>query len=222
MNLQALISRFRTDANDKAAPYFWSDADVTAWLNDAVNEAAIRGRLIHESSNPGMCKINIVPGQSVYSIHPTMFELDYLTFKATGESKGNRVWLMSQDDLNDDVPDWRDRTGDPTYAVQGDKNLRLAPMPIRAGVLSIEGYRLPRVPMEGMDDSPEINSAHHAYLVQWALHRAFSIPDSEMFDPNRSALAEQEFTRYFGLRPDSDLRRITREDRPHNVKPFWP
>ncbi|RPP87255.1 hypothetical protein IPC1125_34030, partial [Pseudomonas aeruginosa] len=60
------------------------------------------------------------------------------------------------------------------------------------------------------------------HLVQWALHRGFSIPDMESFDPNRAALAEAAFTAYFGERPDSDLRRITREDVPHHVEAFWP
>ena len=76
--------------------------------------------------------------------------------------------------------------------------------------------------MELDGDVPEINQIHHVHLIQWALHKAYSVPDSEFFDPNRSALAEQEFTDYFGPRPDSDVRRITREDVPHVVQPFMP
>ncbi|WP_442757332.1 phage adaptor protein, partial [Pseudomonas aeruginosa] len=49
MTLADLIRRVRTDANDMVEPYFWSDQDVADWLNDAVREAAVRGRLIHES-----------------------------------------------------------------------------------------------------------------------------------------------------------------------------
>lgn len=75
--------------------------------------------------------------------------------------------------------------------------------------------------MAGIDDVPEIAAIHHEYLVQWALYRAFSVPDTETFDPNRAAIAEREFTQYFGLRPDSDLRRITREDTPHEVEPWF-
>lgn len=47
MNLKALIARFRVLANDKAEPYFWSDEEVSGWLNDAVHEACLRGRLLH-------------------------------------------------------------------------------------------------------------------------------------------------------------------------------
>ena len=56
--------------------------------------------------------------------------------------------------------------------------------------------------------------ASHQHLVYWALHRAFSQPDSDGFDPQRAATAEATFTGYFGARPDADLRRATRHDVP--------
>lgn len=58
---------------------------------------------------------------------------------------------------------------------------------------------------------------HHPHLVEWALHKAFSVPDAEFFDPNRAQIAEAKFIDYFGERPDSDLRRITREDVPQHM-----
>ena len=67
---------------------------------------------------------------------------------------------------------------------------------------------------------PEIHQAHHEHLIQWALHRAFSVPDSELFDPDRARLAEEEFTAYFGPLPDSDMRRKTREDVQHYVRGY--
>ena len=97
--------------------------------------------------------------------------------------------------------------------------------PDRAGILRLEGYRTPLADMTLTDKDtvqPEIHPEHHRHLVQWALHRGFSIPDMESFDPSRAALAEDAFTAYFGQRPDSDLRRITREDVPHHVEAFWP
>ena len=101
---------------------------------------------------------------------------------------------------------------------------------VEAGeVLHVEAYRLPLVPMAAPADpddpaavwpSPEIHEAHHEHLIQWALHKAFSVPDSELFDPERSMLAERAFTAYFGLLPDSDMRRQTREDVQHYVRGY--
>ena len=60
------------------------------------------------------------------------------------------------------------------------------------------------------------HKAHHEHLIDWALHRAFSVPDAETFDQHRADLAERAFTEYFGLLPDSDMRRITRHDVVHH------
>ena len=66
MQLSDLISRFRTLANDKVEPYFIDDDSVIDWLNDAVNEACIRSRLLHESQNNDVCKIAVLTGSSRY------------------------------------------------------------------------------------------------------------------------------------------------------------
>lgn len=215
MTLAELISRFRTDANDKVQPYFWTDTEVTAWLNDAVTEAAIRGRLIHESADLGICRISVTEGESRYALDPSLYELTHISLD------GQALSLVSTETLDDSVRGWREEQGDPCYAVQDDKGIRLVPTPARAGTLALEGYRLPTEPMADEGDEPEIHGAHHRYLILWALHKAFSIPDTEAFDPARAGLAESDFTRHFGIRPDSDLRRITREDTPHAVEAFW-
>lgn len=222
MTLAELIARFRTDANDKAEPYFWSDSEVTAWLNDAVSEAAVRGRLIHESADADMCSISVVEGTTSYPLHSLMYELDGVWFQKAGESEQRKIRLVSTEYLDASLRDWKRASGTPEYAVQTDNAIRLVPSPDAVGTLTLEGYRLPAAPMIDDEDTPEINGAHHVHLIQWALHRGFSVPDTEAFDPRRADIAEAEFTRYFGLRPDADMRRTTRHDVPHHVEAFWP
>jgi len=126
--------------------------------------------------------------------------------------------VVSRGWLDDRFPRWRDEPRGTRYAIQGETTIRLVSTPAKAGVLTIEAYRLPRKIMAVLADKPEIHEASHEHLIQWALHKAFSIPDAEAFDPQRSALAEDAFTAYFGRLPDSDMRRITREDTPQTVK----
>ena len=223
MILSELIRRFRVAAFDNEQPYLFADEDITDWLNDAVKEAAIRGRLIHDSTTTGVCAIATVPNVSIYALHESLYEIDSLRWVSTvSPERSEPIYLTSQEDMGGIWHDWRTREpNSPEYAIQHDTNIRLVPVPRDAGTLHIEGYRVPLVPMTLDTDRPEINIIHHEYLIHWALHKGFGIPDSEVFDMNRSALAEQEFTDYFGMRPDSDLRRITREDVPHVVKPFW-
>lgn len=222
MILSELIRRFRVAAFDNEQPYLFADQDITDWLNDAVKEAAIRGRLIHDSVNPAVCSIAVVAGTSSYPLHEALYEIDSLHWTDPSSDRAEPICLISQEDMGSVWSDWRTRQqSSPEYAIQHDTGIRLVPTPRDAGTLHIEGYRTPLVPMTLDTDRPEINIIHHEYLIHWALHKGFGIPDSEVFDMNRSALAEQEFTDYFGQRPDSDLRRITREDVPHVVKPFW-
>ena len=63
MKLAELIKRFRVLAHDNVQPYFTEDEALTAWLNDAVSEAAIRGRLIHTSNEPLVCEVTLTPNQ---------------------------------------------------------------------------------------------------------------------------------------------------------------
>ena len=222
MQLNDLISRFRTLANDKVEPYFIDDASVINWLNDAVIEACIRGRLLHESQDADVCGITVLTNQSHYTLHESLYELTSVVFNPFGERSVD-LKLCSEEYLDRYYCDnWRTMSDMPKFAIQSDTGIRLVPSPVAAGNIRVEGYRVPLLPMQDDADVPEINQIHHVHLIQWILHKAFSVPDSEFFDPNRAAIAEQAFTDYFGVRPDSDLRRITREDTPHHVQPFMP
>lgn len=223
MNLAELKQRFRIDAHDDIEPYFHHDEMLTAWLNDAVNEACIRGRLLHESQLPEVCQIDVVAGQAHYPLHESVYELSRIWFYPV-DGVAQSLCLVSAEHLDQYYrgQDWTMIQGQPRYAIQSDHAIRLVPCPHTDGQVKLEGYRIPIESMLYDDDVPELHKIHHIYLVQWALHKAFSVPDNEFYDPNRAMLAEKNFTDYFGLRPDSDLRRITREDVVHHVVAFFP
>ncbi|MCG2572248.1 hypothetical protein LVY74_01585 [Acinetobacter sp. ME22] len=226
MQLEDLIRRFRVQANDKVEPYFNDDEDVIAWLNDAVKEACIRGRLIREWINSDVCEVDVLSGQNQYKLHESLYEISSARLLDLPSYRPANLLLVSPETLdriyNGCSLDWRTMTGEPKYIIQSDTNFHLSPVPDKDYKIRLEGYRVPLVNMKDDTDEPEINSLHHVHLIQWALAQAFSVPDAEFFDANRAAMAEQAFTEYFGQRPDSDLRRITREDVPHHVIPFMP
>ena len=222
MTLAQLRALFRADATDSATPYLFSDADVATWLNEAVEEAAIRARLIYEDTDPDVCQISVTPGTVKYTLHPALYELGRVQFTPSGTTVATVVYLTDRVELDRIKPQWRHEDPDmPRYAVQDDKTLLLVPAPLQPGTLTLEGYRLPLTPMSADSDSPEINSAHHRHLVAWALYRAFSRPDAETIDPARAATAEQVFTRMFGIRQTADMRRSTRTNAPQHNKAVW-
>lgn len=224
MNLEQLRRRFRVLAKDTVEPFLYADDDIADWLTDAEAQACMRGRLLLDDSTPDVCVVPVVAGTHGYNLHPKLYELVLVRFKATGDTRSDPVRLVSREWMDDNVRDWRDAdnwsytSASRRYAVQSETGLRIVPAPAEAGELLIEGYRLPLKPLANDTDRPEIHEASHEKLVQWALYRAFSVPDSESFDPQRSENAQAEFTRHFGLPVDADLRRSTRTDQvQHNT-----
>ena len=220
MTLEDLIRRFRVLSLDNATPPFWADEDITDWLNEAQNEACIRARLIREDENPAVCQIALTPGQHTYPLHASVYELINLRIKGSGAESSRSMAIKSREWLDANVRDWRDMDRPSQWLIQDDTTLRVVGA-IQAGdVLHLECYRLPLKQLANDMDKPEIHAAHHVHLIQWALHKAFSVPDADAFDPTRAKMAEDAFTRYFGIAPDSDMRRATRHDL-HQVNALW-
>ena len=218
MTLEDLIRRFRVLADDKVAPYLFSDEDITDWLNDAQVQACVRGRLLLEDADPAMCNISVRAGVHTYPLHPLLYEIERLDFKVTGGTCSQPIKIKSRGWLDENRSGWRHDDRGVLFAIQGETSMRLVSTPNADGILTIEAYRLPRKVLANDSDKPEIHQASHEQLIHWALHRAFSIPSTETFDANRAANAEAVFTAYFGVLPDSDMRRLTREDTDHVIK----
>lgn len=227
MTLEGLINDFRVMTGDlrraiggnAEETYLFKTPDVARWLIEAEQEACVRGRLLHESSNESVCQVPVVAGESAYDLHPALYEIDHLGIFEAGSTERRQVKLVSREWLDDNMPGWRDRTDTPCFAIQSDTSIRLVPTPRLAAVLKLEGYRLPIRGLTAEKSSkPEINAAHHRYLVHWALYRAFSMPEVETLDLGRADVQLAAFTAYFGENPDSDLRRTTRHDVEHHNK----
>lgn len=217
MHREALRRRVRLLAQDTETPYLWQDEDIDDWLNEAQQEAAIRARLLRATpaSHPALCEYPLAAGETAITVPDQLYEISHQEWNAGGERRPLK--LVSREWMDTTMPDWRSiPAGEPAYLVQDHQQLQVVPTPATDGALLIEGYRLPD-PMQSDDDEPRIPLAHHIHLVQWALHVGYSLPDAEMFNAGKSAAAEAEFTRYFGARPDADLRADTRNDETHRI-----
>ena len=221
MTLEDLIRRFRVLAGDIEDPPFWSNEDVANWLSDGQVQACVRGRLLREDENNSVCRIALEPGRQVYKLHRSVYELIDVRIKPSiGSSRPLK--LVTREWLNAEMPDWRDWNRTAQFAIQDETKLLIVGTIEEGDTLRLECYRLPLAAMEDGSDTPEIHEAHHEHLIQWALHKAFSVPDADAFDPARAKMAEDAFTRYFGLQPDSDMRRATRHDVPHHNVSIFP
>ncbi len=221
MTLAELIAQFRTDTDDLQSGNLSSSDNITLWLNEAEEEAAIRAKLIHESVNVGVCSIAITAGINVYPLHATVLDITRADFTPIGSTEALNLTLCDRIEQDRMRPDWRNTTDVPKEVIQTDISIRMGCIPSVGGTLKIECYRTPLTAMAQDTETPEIGRVHHRHLVQWALHRCYSRPDSEIHDPGRSALALAEFTRFFGIRPDADVRRSFSQNRPMFNKAVW-
>lgn len=221
MNLEALRAQFRIDADDKEAPYLCSDDDLDLYFNEAVEEAAIRAKLIFDATTAEVCEISLASGDKVKALHASVFEIHWAAFVPTASpTRVCELRQLSRGAIESDDPCWRTRTGEPDRLMHDDGQVQIVPPAPEAGTLRLEVYRIPLEPMTADSDVPEIAQAHHRYLVHWALHRAYSVPDSELKDEGRAAAALRTFENYFGTRPDAQLRRDINADVVHHNETY--
>lgn len=215
MNRAELRAAYRRDARDNAKPPFVSDDDVNYFIDEAEEEASIRKRLIAYADS-----LTITAGEMSISLKPSVFEIHSSTIADSG---GTRYPIMQVDKLgmNRVRPEWRTEIRRPDHFIRNeDGSITLGAIPDAAYTLHIEGYRTPRG-MTTDADEPDIASIHHRHLVHWVLFRAFSMPDADLFDPNKAAQSEARFERYFGRKPTADLRKAQTANAPHHNKAWW-
>lgn len=215
MTLEDLLRRFRVAARDTEVPYLFADEDITDWLNDAEERACIRGRLLRDDSTVAVTRVALTVGTHTYALHESVYELIAVRLIHASGDEPTKLPIQSREWLDANVPDWRESEEEAFCIVQDDTKIRVVGTFVADDRIDLECYRLPLAVMTIAADTPEIHRAHHIHLIEWALHRGFSIPDAEVFDPNRATLAEKKFTAYFGPLPDADMRRITRHDVEH-------
>lgn len=202
MNRLDMITACRLETQDTKKPYLWKDEEFGAGLNEAADEACIRGRLI-ENEN---IELSASVGDPYVDIPEYAWSIQRITFN------GRKMLLLDKQMLNECEGDaWEDRTGTPVSCYEVGGKLRFYPIPDADGVVKVHAFCTPEHPMELDDDEPEgIKARLHVKLVDWALHCAYSKKDADTFDANLAEVHEVKFEQVFGPRPDEKAMRRLR------------
>lgn len=225
MTLQDLVEAFRSRAQDNAAPYLWSDAEVKEFANDAENEAAERASLLRDTTTAAICEVDVVAATAGYLLDARILRVERakldlgatplsLTSTAAmdrGSGVTPRDWRAQAMSWQSGGFGWEQRTGTPVMALldrEGSRwKLTLYPKPVADDTLRLQVFRQPLADMAANDDEPEIPARLHIRLLDWMMHRAYSKQDTETFDQAKADKAEAAFTRTFGERIDANARR---------------
>jgi hypothetical protein len=218
VKLPALRAALRSRLDDEAQPYLWSDADLNRYLNESVNEAALRARLIRDASTAAVCNVTVTAADGTYTLHTSVFAVK----RAKLDLGSVPLVLSSTEALDVEYPTWATQSAsspshlliDPQSSALG---ITIVPTPTVADTLRLVVYRLPLEAMASDDDEPELHSMHHERLLDWAVRCAYLKHDSETFDAQKAKSAEDAFELSFGRRPDANVLRKQEQRPTHQV-----
>lgn len=150
MTLQQLFSQFRIEAFDNSFPQLFTDPELTLWFNEAQVEAAVRAKLLRETSNVLLTQFDIRQGVMLYPIDPRMFEIDYasLVYKGSNGMLPYVLALTTPQELDGVRPFWRTLPYRPTGIIHYDSQLGTDSLPDTDYTIKVEGYRLPLASMD--------------------------------------------------------------------------
>ena len=220
MTLEDLIAAARVALQDEQEPYLWSDEVLVGYLNEGVQEACERAKLIEDATTQALCRIPVIPGQASYALHPSVLEVRRATFN------GRVLAETSIQALDEQDPAWENRQGSPNRFIYEQPTsaakpvIRLVPAPTMDGVLGLTVYRGALKPLVADIGSgkPEIAERFHIKLIDWVCRCAYLRPDPDGYDPTKAQTHEALFERNFGARPDANVQRKRRDKHPRIVK----
>ncbi len=223
MRVEEIIGRFRRAVDDLEAPHFWTDEDIVGYLNEAVQEACERAKLLEDRATPAVCFITLEPGKSTYPLHPSVLEIKRLTLR------GRRLQEASVEELDCSFGAWEQRRGVPLYFIleqaagRSAPHVCFVPEPLEADTVSMTVYRgaLDYLRPQACRSEPEIPARYHLRLLDWILHRAYLRQDAEIFNETKAAVSLGLFEQAFGERQDANVQRKQRDRRPPLVRSSW-
>ena len=231
-----LIARYRKDSDDLAQPYRNDDKTVVGWLNEAVDEAAIRAKLLFDTDST-FCSLQIRANQAVYQLASVIDTIQDAWLNSTGQVvAGTDQSALDRTNLpnnactsaDDGWPtcNWRTSTGTPQWFIQDGRRLQLVPIPSADDVLKLGIYRTAtdgeKLSTGNKEQEPIIAAQWHVRLLDWVLFRAFMRRDEDQNDDRLALGALAAFEASFGVRPDANVARKRRERRARVTTINWP
>lgn len=223
MNVGDFITAFRTACLDQADPPFWASEEIVGFLNEAVQEACERAKLIEDRSTGTVCALSIVVGQDTYPLHTSVLEIKRATFS------GRLLHETSVEAEDDHSCGWEQREGQPRRYIfepaSGARppQLRLVPRPNAAGAIALTVCRGALNPIKpgACGEVPELPARYHTRLMHWMMYRAHLKQDADTFDTVKAAEHLALFEQAFGRRDDANVQRKHRDDSPPLVHSSW-
>lgn len=233
---KALIAQFRSDVDDVEEPFLWTKEDAQFYLDDAINEACERAKLIRDATTPEICEVTVTAGTSTYALDSRILQFERakldsmqvpleITSTLALDSNVTGIWprgwrsRSSYGSWSTFGTSWESATGRPSaLAIDragADWTGRLVPNPTSNDLLRLQVYRAPLESLTDDNSAPEgVPERLHPRLLDWMKHMAYSKQDTETRNDDRAQRFAALFTSAFGERIDANIRRQQQDRHP--------
>ena len=223
--LADLLAQARIDLDDPEFPgsgddsnSLWSDAELTGYINRAIDEACLRARLIRDSSSQ-MTKIPVQTGTHTYKLDYRIYQI--LRAKIASDTKP--LCRSGYKNLDTLEPAWETRTGVPREYIEDmdSQRIRLIPTPEADDTLELVVQRTHKRPLVAGDNCPvipELPLRVHYDVLDYAYYLALRKQDDDTNSLARATFFLNKFTDTFGERPEESEIEYYRQREPTHVR----
>lgn len=227
MKLSSLLADLRRQLDDERGPYLWPTATLVGYLNESVDEGAIRSRQLVESEDPAVSELLMQPGQARYTLHEKVIFVRRAALDAEPGCPLRRVTTATMDRCE---RSWRsDQPGYPRFLINDQqgagRRVILSPPPANVGVLrlTVVRYALDSEALSetDLDGQPALDPADHRFLIHWAAYRALANREVDLEAPADAAAQLGLFEAHFGSRPTRATIQQLATDPLEGTAPVW-
>lgn len=176
MNLSDIKNRVKRQFGDESSAQI-TDADIIRWANDAMIDIALKNNCLETKATA-----NLVASQQEYDLPADILRLQSVRYN------GNRLKVMSMQELDELVGDSSTGAGDPVaYTLYANK-IMLYPTPDSsvADGLSIYYNKTP-TQLANDADIPELPTGYHPRIVEFCLTMAYELDEDWQAAGNKAA-----------------------------------
>ena len=205
MDIVDLYSLFRREVRDLVTPYFWSDEEIYAYMNEAQNMfCRLQGGIADSTSVAA--QIGVSSGDAFSDIHPRVLKIRH----AQLASNNRELELLNFEDLETRVScdDYGQRSGFKLDSTEGPvkamvlgmepTKVRLLNIPQEDDTINLIVYRLPleeiTIPIGAQP--LEIPEQHQRSLLYWMKALAYEKQDAETYDRGKAVEFGEKFRAY--------------------------
>jgi hypothetical protein len=214
-----VLNQFRSEVQDEALPYLWTDTEIYRYMVDAQEMFCRLGGGIADSTS-SVTTLTATAGEPFTDLSSRILKIRH----ASRASDNKQIEILNFEDMArptlsadyNSQTEFRmdDEEGEIIALIEGleQSKVRWYKVPETTQTVNLVVYRMPTATTLTGAGTLEIHEQHHLNLIHWIKHRAYLKQDAEAFDRTKAEEFRQQFISY------CDRSKRDREQREHKYR----